>query len=131
MEDSITSAHRTLDEFLERMGGALSAGDAAAARQAFARLREALEAHFEQEDHLYYPSIRTLRPEFEPSVGRFAKEHAAFRDATAAIQTLLEAGSLAETQRALERFRHAFALHEAAEEAMLQSLDQQLGITTT
>jgi hypothetical protein len=129
MKDSIGSAHRRLDGFLEELGTALTAADEPAAREAFAQLREALEAHFDQEDHLYYPSIRSLRPEFEASLGRFAMEHDGFRRDTAAIQTLLEAGSLVEARHALERFHHAFALHEAAEEEMLQSIDQQLGIT--
>jgi hypothetical protein len=129
MEDSIASAHRSLDELLDGMAAALTAGDEPAAREAFAQLREAFEAHFDQEDHLYYPSIRSLRPELEPSVASFAKEHEAFRGAAGAIQTLLEAGSLAEAQHAFERFRAGFARHEAAEEQMLRSLDQQLGVT--
>lgn len=131
MKDSIASAHRALDGLFEYVEGALNIGDVRAASEAFAQLREALETHVEQEDRLYYPAIRSLRPEFEISLGTFTKEHAAFRDDMAEIQRLLEADSCGETQNTLERFHRAFALHEAAEEAMLESLDRHPRIPAT
>ena len=124
MKALIAAAHIALEEILEGAEGALSVGDASEASEAFRQLREALEAHIEQEDRLYYPVIRSLRPEFSVSIERFAKDHAVFKDNTAAIHAQLEAGSRAEARDALERFRRAFARHEAAEEAMLESLDR-------
>ena len=124
MKALIAAAHRALDAFLDGAEGALSAGGASAASEAFVQLREALEAHIEQEDRLYYPAIRSLRPELEIAIGKFAKDHAAFRDDTAAIQALLEDGLRADARDALERFRKSFVRHEAAEEAMLESIDQ-------
>lgn len=129
-EEAITSAHRSIEDLLEKMETALAAGNEAEAREAFAHLRAALEAHFDQEDHLYYPPIRTLRPEHQPSVERFGREHVQFSEDASAIHALLEEGSLGPAHASLERLRHSFALHEAAEEEMLRSLDQEIESAT-
>jgi hemerythrin len=128
MEGSIAVAHRRIDALLEAMEAALHTRDQAVAEDAFAQLREALEAHFDQEDRLYYPPIRTLRPELKPTMDDFGAAHDSFRSQFAAIHSHLEKGSLAEAEHALDEFRRAFTVHEAAEEKMLGSLDRDLGL---
>lgn len=129
MEESIGAAHRKIDGLLGETAQALGAGDAAGALKAFTRLAEALDTHFEQEDHLYYPPIRSLRPEFKTTVDGFVAAHRLFRQDFAEIGSLLANESLAEAARALERFGQTFALHEAAEEEMLRSLNRTLDVT--
>lgn len=127
MKDSIATAHRRLDALLGETRSALRAADEARASASFEHLRAALEAHFDQEDRLYYPSIRALRPDLKPTVEGFVAAHEKFGELLAEISASLDAGSLADAQQALEAFADAFAPHEAREEGMLLALDRDLG----
>ena len=127
MKDSITTAHRRLDTLLGETRSALCATDEARASASFEHLRAALEAHFDQEDRLYYPSIRALRPDLEPIVDGFVAAHAKFGGLLGEISESLDAGSLADAQQALEAFADAFAPHEEREDGMLLALDRELG----
>ena len=127
MKDSITTAHRRLDSLLGETRSALRAADEARASASFQHLRTALEAHFDQEDRLYYPSIRALRPDLKPTVEGFVAAHAKFGELLAEISASLDGGSLANAQQALEAFADALAPHEAREEEMLHTLDRELG----
>jgi hypothetical protein len=124
MKDSISTAHRRIDALLGETRSALRASDEARASASFEHLRTALEAHFDQEDRLYYPSIRALRPDLKPTVEGFVAAHARFGRRLAEISASLAAGSLADAQQALEAFADAFAPHEVREEAMLLALDR-------
>ena len=112
MKDSITTAHRRLDTLLGETRSALCATDEARASASFEHLRAALEAHFDQEDRLYYPPIRALRPDLEPIVDGFVAANAKFGGLLGEISESLDAGSLADAQQALEAFADAFAPHE-------------------
>jgi len=57
-ERSIAEQHRRLDSMFEELLAAMREGDeAGVVGDAFARLREALEAHVDHEDRLYYPAL--------------------------------------------------------------------------
>ena len=127
MKDSIITAHRRLDALLGEKRSALRAADEARASASFEQLRAALEAHFDQEARLYYPSIRALRPDLKPTVEAFVAAHAEFGELLAEISASLDAGSLANAQQALEAFADALAPHEASEEEMLYTLDRDMG----
>jgi hypothetical protein len=128
MKDSIAAAHHKLDALLDETRSALRAGDERRARASFAHLRAALDAHFDQEDSLYYPSIRALRPDLKKTVEGFLAAHAKFSARLAAIGASLDADALADAEHALEAFGAAFASHEASEEQVLLALDRDLGV---
>ncbi|MCP5055121.1 MAG: hemerythrin domain-containing protein [bacterium] len=126
MRDSIVAAHRSLDGLFESTRRSLEEGLGAPAIDAFCRLREALEAHFEQEDRLYYPPIAALRPEARRSVEEFAAAHHVFRKKFGEIGGLLERNCLDEAGRVFGAFARMFAIHEAAEEKLVAELDRDV-----
>lgn len=124
MRDSIVAAHRTLDGLFEATRRSLEKGLGAPAIDAFCRLREALEAHFEKEDRLYYPPIAVLRPDARRVVEEFSRSHEAFREKFGEIGGLLERRCFEEAGRVFGQFAETFAIHEAAEEKLLAELDR-------
>ncbi len=126
MIDAIAAEHRKLDVLFEGMRGAFQRGDEAQLRDAFARLRQAVEAHFDQEDRLYYPAIRALRPERRESLYGFVEAHVRFRGHFQEIAEGFEREDLAAVKGGFETFAEAFALHEVREEELLQSLEAEL-----
>lgn len=126
MRDTIAAAHRSLDGLFDSTRRSLEEGHGASATDAFCRLREALEAHFEQEDRLYYPPIAALRPEAREAVEHIAADHEAFRTKFGEIGAQLESGRLEEAGRAFCEFAADFSIHEAAEEKLLAELDREV-----
>ena len=65
------------DEALEALANR-DAQRADSAREAVARLREAIEAHLSHEDEVYYPALWTLRPQHREDLERFVAFHRRF-----------------------------------------------------
>lgn len=99
------------------------------ARKVFGALRDSLDVHFEQEDRLYYPAIRSLRPDLTPQVTGFAEQHDHFRRCLAAIDSLLGAADRAGALSEFVALIQEFGLHEAAEEDMLAEVDREPAAT--
>ena len=112
--------------FAEAGAAVCQTGCAAAAREAFARLRDALEALFGQEEQLYYPPIWALLPERKPLLLRFVRTHEQFRARLGDIAAHLERDLLEDAARALEEFACSFGGHQLEEEDLRRSLDQEL-----
>jgi hypothetical protein len=126
-EAPVAEQHRRLDSMFEELLATLREGDGAeAVAEAFARLRDALEAHVDHEDHLYYPALATLRPVHGAALDALIASHTGFRALLDAIDARLGARDLAAAERAIGEFAGAFAAHEAAEERLLQQLDAEL-----
>jgi hypothetical protein len=125
MDHPIAEQHRRLDALFDGARATLRRGDAPAARRALDDLRLALDAHFEQEDRLYYPPIGALRPEHRGAVTRFGEAHARFRAHLETIVRALDSPPLERAERAFEDFAEAFARHEQREEELLRSLESE------
>ena len=123
MRHGITDEHRWLGTLFEEAREAFKSGNEAMA--VFARLREALEAHFDQEDTLYFPAIRALRPAHKRDLEDFVAAHERFRDIFQQLCERLEASRLDQAKRGFEEFSEAYAQHEAGEELMLQALERE------
>lgn len=126
MTHPIEEQHRQLGVLFVDARAALVRGELDAARARFEQLREALDAHFDQEDRLYYPPIAALRPGHKRTVAGIGEAHRRFREHFGEIATALEAGSLAAAQRAFEEFLDSFAKHEAIEEELVRSLESEV-----
>jgi hypothetical protein len=123
----IAAAHDRLDELFARASSALRARHpAASALQAVADLEAALDAHFDQEDRLYYPPIRALRPQRKPVLAALGEAHERFRRDLASIVRQLEGGAPGRAATAFAAFETAFGEHELGEEEMLRSLEREL-----
>ena len=127
VSETAASEHRDLMALFVEAGAALcQTGCAAAAREAFALLRDALEAHFGQEEGLYYPPIWALCPERKPLLLRFMQAHEQFRARLGDIAAHLERDLLEDAARALEELARSFGGHQLEVEDLLRSLDQEL-----
>lgn len=126
-EERVAIEHRLLEAIFAEVSAALDDGEPLpAVRDAFARLREALEAHVDQEDRLYYPAVRALRPVHRNVIGGLVGAHELFRSQLGEIDDALARGAIAEAGRALTAFIEAFGEHEAAEERLLRAIDAEL-----
>jgi hypothetical protein len=126
-EGVFAAQHRRLNSHFEGLLEALRAGGAPdALRDDFRRLREALEAHVDQEDRLYYPAVRALRPVHRPVLEELVVAHEIFRSQLGAIEASLAEAAFSAAERALVEFVEGFAAHEAAEEALLRRIDAEI-----
>jgi hypothetical protein len=127
IEHSISEQHRHLDAMFEETLMALREDDAPEAiRAAFARLREAVESHIDQEDRLYYPSLRALRPAHRGVLDGLVVAHDGFRTRLEEIDVELGADDRVNAARDLGAFAEAFAGHEAVEEQLLRRIDAEI-----
>ena len=126
----IAAEHRLLSSLFEETRTALEKeDDGQRAKAALASLRDCMEAHFQREESLYYPTIWTLRPDLRESLAGLVDTHPQFRERLSAIAEALEAASFAEAGRHLEELVSLFSDHERAEELLLQSLAVELDAT--
>ncbi len=125
----ISSQHRQLDVFYERVIHFLTGGDAARARAEFLRLCDALEAHFTVEERMHFPALHGLRPELDAELAGLVEEHKAFRSALEAITGHLQGSELGRASAALDRLVVDLAAHEGREEKMAEQLDRSPGET--
>jgi iron-sulfur cluster repair protein YtfE (RIC family) len=127
IEHAVAEQHRRLDAMFEEALAAMREGAAPdAIRDAFERLREALEAHLAQEDRLYFPSLCALRPVHRSVLDGLVASHDGFRSRLEEIDAQLGTHDLGEAERALGAFCGAFTAHEASEERLLRSIDAEV-----
>jgi iron-sulfur cluster repair protein YtfE (RIC family) len=124
----ISAQHRQLDDFYHRVASAVHGDQPDAARAAFARFADALEAHLALEDGLYFPALRGLRPALGSDLEALCDEHQRLREALAGVARLIDAGTCAQCAAPLERLAGDIAEHEGREEGLLASI--QKGKTT-
>ena len=122
---TISAQHRQLDDFYLRLAAALDAEEVEAARSAFARFRDALEAHLELEDTLYFPALRGLRPGLTEDLARLEDEHATLREQLAELEHAVERGTCSVCVKLLERHAGDLADHEGREEGLLAAIGAQ------
>ncbi|HYB12638.1 MAG TPA: hemerythrin domain-containing protein, partial [Myxococcota bacterium] len=90
LEGLVAAEHRRLDAlFGEILSHLRKGGESSAAQDAFARLRNQLEAHLAREDRLYYPALRALRPAHREPLAVIAAAHDTFRSRLAEIEASL------------------------------------------
>jgi hemerythrin HHE cation binding domain-containing protein len=123
----VAAEHSRLESlFAETLGNLREGAEGTRVDDAFARLRDQLEAHLAREDHLYYPALRALRPAHREPLAAIAAAHDAFRSRLAQIEASLARGAPDSALRELESLASLFAAHEVAEERMLHQIDQEI-----
>ena len=108
------SQHGQLRALLAEIEAPLRAGTRVVAADLVARLRDALQAHFELEDQTLFPALHGLRPEVGAPIEVLSREHAEFLDGLA--------GASACDRDAFLRLRAALGDHERREEQLLESV---------
>lgn len=120
----ISAQHRQLDDFYARVADAVHGNQPEAARTAFARFADALEAHLALEDGLYFPALRGLRPSLGRDLEALCDEHQQLREGLARVGRLIDAGVCADCAPPLERLAGDIAEHEGREEGLLASIQK-------
>lgn len=115
----IASQHHQLDQFHEVFEGALARGDASAAQQSFARFSDALEAHFQLEEQVYFPALHGRDVAAAAELSELVREHDALRAAFAEVHARLIARDLAACEAVLSAWLPRLVLHERREEALM------------
>jgi hypothetical protein len=114
----IFGQHEQLRSFFELVRDGLKRRSLQAARLAFTRFRDAIEAHMDVEDKSYFPALRGLRPHLAPQLAQLVLDHARNREELEELHELLARGSAEEFSHRFAAFCDAFAEHEAREEAL-------------
>jgi len=120
---AIGNEHLKLQELIASTEHALSLGEADPQVVRLAgELRDAVEAHFEREESLYYPTLWALRPSVESALKTLVDIHRDFCVRLGSLVKTLERGEVLQAARQLEDFSALFGEHERAEERILASL---------
>jgi hemerythrin len=115
----VDQKHRALGEFFEETRDRLS-GETG--RLACVQLRNALEAHFDQEESLYFPVVWKLCPDLKVELTGFIAQHANFLERLDKTVAHLESGALPEAQESFTALQKFFAKHELSENSILDSI---------
>jgi iron-sulfur cluster repair protein YtfE (RIC family) len=127
LEREVIEQHRRLDELFSAVREAFVAQRGGAELSlSLARLQEALEVHFLQEDELYYPAIWTLRPEQRARLEACVAVHQKFRDLLRDLGGRATRGEFAGAIQVFEALAEDFRRHEVREEEVLHELDREV-----
>jgi hypothetical protein len=115
----ISSQHRQLDALHGLVASALERRAPARARTAFARFRDALDAHMSLEEELFFPALHGLRPGLEAELAELVRDHRRFRRSLDALAGAFDDGNGPACAKGLASFAAAFAEHERREERLV------------
>ncbi|HEY8122306.1 MAG TPA: hemerythrin domain-containing protein [Myxococcota bacterium] len=115
----VASQHHQLDQFHEVFESALARGDVHSAQQSFARFADALEAHFQLEEQVYFPALHGRDVAAASELGELVREHDAVRGAVEEIHTTLKKRDLVGCDALLSAWLPRLVLHERREEALM------------
>ena len=127
MVKKIAEEHRVLEGlFANAIRHGESSNSEESVRESVLELREALEAHLLAEEHLHFPTIWALRPEFKSRLRAFIRAHHHFRGLIQEVTGLIESDEREEAMYILQGLTHEFKRHEASEEDCLRSLGDEI-----
>lgn len=118
----ISSQHRQLDVFFGMVLEALKRSSAGAARLAFTRFSDALEAHISLEDQIFFPALNGLHPASEAALVELVKQHQNFRERIEELHGLLAEGSLETFSTCFDALAADITVHEGREENLVAAL---------
>jgi iron-sulfur cluster repair protein YtfE (RIC family) len=119
--------HARLDGLFSELRDAIADGAGSEmVSELFERLRASLEVHLAQEDRVYYPGLRGLRPEHRRLLDAFCTAHDEFRNELGEIAAALGDASVTDLERRIDAMARHFVMHESAEELLLQRIEAEL-----
>jgi iron-sulfur cluster repair protein YtfE (RIC family) len=116
----ISSQHRQLDTLFRFVAEAVDRRTRAAARAAFARFHDALDAHLSLEESFYFPALHGLHADLTASLTGFVEDHRQIRQEAEACERALVETELPSCADALGRLAETISEHEAREEEALR-----------
>jgi iron-sulfur cluster repair protein YtfE (RIC family) len=115
----LSSQHRQLDVFFGMVQDALERGSLVAARQAFMRFNDALDAHITLEDRVFFPALHGLDSSIAGELRQLAEDHQAVRVSLDELSDLLAAGSVEAFSEGFDHLAVLFSKHEKREEELV------------
>lgn len=115
----LSSQHQQLDVFFGMVQDALERSSLVAARQAYMRFNDALEAHVTLEDRVFFPALHGLDPSIAEELAQLAEEHHEMRQALDELADLLAVGSVEAFSEGFHRLAHVVSDHELREEQLV------------
>lgn len=115
----VSNQHERLNELYAELTRHLESGARHTASAWFRRLRDALEAHLEVEERIYFPALQMFVPTVVPRLEALVRDHARFRDELAAIDHLFVAGAWDSGRVRLFELIDSLRGHEDREEEIL------------
>lgn len=95
------------------------------ARSALAHLIEALTKHLDQEEKIYFPPLRALRPEHKAALRNFQLTHEHLRNQMQEVENRFRSDALVEAADAFEQLSASFNAHEQEEEKLFRALARE------
>ncbi len=111
--------HRHLGPIFEEICRALRGGAVRDVSAAFERYREALAAHFELEESVFFPAVHGLTRDRGSDLCTLCEDHEAFHAQLEAIREHLRRSELEAGQRALDALTASLRSHEQREEGLV------------
>ena len=115
----LTAQHRQLDEFFGMVLKGVERGSLVAARVAFTRFYDALDAHITLEDRVFFPALRGLNARVASELVRLVEDHSGFRSTLHDLSDLLAKGSIEQFSVDFDSLAVLFAQHEEREERLV------------
>jgi len=123
--ERIISQHSQLGELHQLVASELDRGAVHSARQAFERFEEALQAHLEVDERIYFPALGALRPRLTDEIATLVQEHDGIFALLPGLRSLLRGGEMELSRERLRDLARLISDHESREEALvLASLEQ-------
>jgi hypothetical protein len=123
--DQIQSQHRLLEPLFEKLSSSLASGTSRDAQTAAFQLDGAIQAHFQLEEKIVFPTFRGLRTQNDTELEVLLEDHRSLRrELQFLIDQILES-QLDLAAQHLEKFWLAVKDHEYREEAFLSALDSE------
>lgn len=121
----IEEQHAALDRLQVDLQHALDDGAPRGIEDALRALAGAVEAHFELEEHAYYPDPARLAPEPGSELRALEGEHEQLRAELDDLREALEREGVPALRAAFSIFATALAEHEAREEKLMARLAER------
>jgi hemerythrin-like domain-containing protein len=122
--DLLRTAHRNMETHLDEMLASLkgvSAGRVADIRRDFLEIQRLALIHFDQEERVFYPAVRSRDPQV---LAKMDEEHEVVRETERSLEEFLESISRTPTRRDLdELYRLGIEFHDAIQVHIIDEED--------
>ncbi len=116
--------HSELDQLVSGLAGALERSGAAAASAALQDLCDAMDAHFDAEEGVYFPLLERLSPTHGAAVKAAREGHARSRGDLEKLRSHLSDDELDRARGLMGELMVLFDDHEQAESRLIAELEQ-------
>lgn len=118
--------HSELDQLVSALAGALERSGVAAASAALEDLYDAMDAHFDVEEGMYFPLLERLPSTHGADVKALREAHARIRGDLEKIRSHLSDDELDRARGLMGELMVLFDGHEQAESRLIAELEQAL-----